>query len=184
MPLLPAQTASNPEKLNIVLLDGEGAINNIRQHVVKTPIVRVENTDQQPVSGAVVVFTLPSDGPSGSFPNGLTLTTITDEAGRAAARGLMLNNVSGKMAIRVNASYRGVMARAIITQFNMMVPETAKAGRSRKKILILALAGAAAAGGIVAATHAGSGGGAPAAVAAAPAPIGITPGTGTAGPPH
>lgn len=182
---LSAQDTSSPEKLNIVLLEGEGAINNIRQHVVKTPIVRVEREDKQPVSGAVVVFTLPSQGPGGNFPNGLTLTTITDEEGRAAAPGLRLNTVAGKMEIRVNVSFRGEMARAKITQFNMAVPETGKTGSSgKKKIIIVAVAGAAIAGGVLAGTHIGAGGGQPAAAAPVSVPIGITPGAGAAGPPR
>lgn len=174
-----------PEKLNIVVLEGEGAVNNIRQRTAREPIVQVEDQNRRPIAGATVVFTLPTAGPSGEFANGAKTTTIlTDDQGKAAARGLKINKVSGKLLVHVNASYRGLTASTTITQFNMDVPGASKGGGSGKVITILAVVGAAAAGGAALALRKN---GSSSTVTPAPlpnVPISITPGTGTIGPPH
>ena len=51
--------AQAPTGLSITIVEGEGAINNIRQRVNREPIVQVEDQNHKPVAGAVVVF-LPS----------------------------------------------------------------------------------------------------------------------------
>lgn len=188
IPLLPAFLAAQPappaENLKVVVVEGEGGINNIRQHTTQMPTVRVEDENQHPVPGAVVVFALPTDGPSGVFQNSAkTLAVTTDDKGLALARGLKPNTVSGEMQIHINASYQGRTGRATITQFNMTVP-SAKAG-SGKLLVIIALVGAAAAGGAYAGLHK-SGSSSPSSVAqpTAAVPISITPGTGTVGPPQ
>src|SRR5689334_10476333 len=89
LPAAPPLTAQAPApKLNIVVVEGEGAINNIRQRTAREPIVQVEDENHRPVAGAAVVFTLPSNGAGGAFANGAhTLTTVTDAQGRAVAHG-------------------------------------------------------------------------------------------------
>src|ERR1041385_9431846 len=42
--------------LSITIVEGEGAINNVRQRVNREPIVQVEDNNRKPVAGAVVVF--------------------------------------------------------------------------------------------------------------------------------
>jgi len=66
---LPAQEPTLPASLNIVVVEGEGAINNIRQRVARDPMVRVEDNNHKPIAGAVVVFTLPTEGATGEFGN-------------------------------------------------------------------------------------------------------------------
>src|SRR5215831_6345015 len=118
-----AESGPPPESLNIVVVEGEGAINNIREHATPSVTIRVEDENKHPVSGAVVVFALPTDGPSGVFQDGAkTLTLTTDKQGVVSIRGLKPNRISGQMQIHLNASYRGRTARARITQFNMTVP--------------------------------------------------------------
>ncbi|HEX2522847.1 MAG TPA: hypothetical protein VHP35_12060, partial [Terriglobia bacterium] len=57
-PLLRAQQESGP-KMRIVILEGEWAINSIRQRTAREPIVRVEDENGRPIAGAMVLFTLP-----------------------------------------------------------------------------------------------------------------------------
>src|SRR5436190_23182432 len=145
-----------PTQLNIVVVEGEGAINNVKQRVTREPIVRVEDENHRPIAGAAVVFTLPTEGATGEFGGGAkTLTVMTDDRGLAAAKGLKPNQVSGKLPIHITASYRGMSARSNITQINEGVPgATAKSGGGGGKIIaILAIVGAAAAGGAYYATH-------------------------------
>jgi len=169
--------------LSITIVEGEGAINNIRQRVNREPIVQVEDENHKPIAGAVVVFLLPDTGATGTFPNGARmLMTVTDNQGRAAARGIRPNGQSGPMLIRVTASFQGLTASSVITQTNAAAATAASgAGISvgAKWAIILAIAGGAAAGGIIAATH----GGGSSSGSSAPPPITITPGTPTVGGP-
>ena len=183
MPFESGLTAQTPPKLNLVIVEGEGAINNIRQRTSREPIVQVEDENHRPVGGAAIVFALPSNGAGGSFANGArTLTTITDNQGRAVARGLRPNNVQGQYQIRVTASKEGQTVTGTITQTNALVAGAAAGaagvGISVKLLTILAVAGAAAAGGAVYATR---NGGDP---TPAPVPATITPTGGTVGPPR
>jgi hypothetical protein len=184
---LPAQDAA-VSLLNIVVIEGEGAINNIRQRTAREPIVQVEDQNRKPVAGAAVTFTLPSRGASGAFPNGSrTVTVLTDSQGRAQARGLRPNSVQGRMEIRVTASATGgVVASTIITQTNVIgaaVAGAAAAGISTKLLItVAAIAGAAVAGGVVAATSGGNGSSGTGGTGSSATTI--TPGTGTVGPPR
>ena len=182
-PALQAQTL--PTELNIVVVEGEGATNNVRQRVARSPLVRVEDENHKPVAGAAVVFTLPTEGATGEFGNGAkTLTVLTDRDGTAAAQGFKLNPVAGKIPIHVNASYRNLSARVIITQFSVLPPgakpASASSGGHGALIGVLVAVGAAAAGGgIYLATRSKSTPSAIPTPPAGPTPIGITPGTGT-----
>jgi hypothetical protein len=164
-------------KLNIVIVEGEGAINNIRQRTAREPIVQVEDENHRPVAGALVLFTLPSNGAGGAFANGTqTLTVVTDQQGRAIAQGLRPNQAAGQLQIRVDASYQGQTAHAVVNQTNTATNAAKPRKVSAKVLVILAVVAAVAAGGTVAAVY----GGGP----SKPAGTVITPGTGSVGAPH
>ena len=190
-----AQTSAvpAPRMINLIVIEGEGAINNIKQRTAREAVVQVEDENHRPIAGALVTFTTPGQGPSGAFLNGArSLTVTSDSQGRAVARGLRPNTVQGKVEIRVNAKYQGAAADAIITMTNMLPAGAAAAsGISVKLITILAVAGAAAAGIAVAATRGGGGGSPPASTTPPttttpnpPVAIIIAPGTPSAGGPH
>jgi hypothetical protein len=157
-----AQTPPAPGKLHIVIVEGEGAINNVRQRVAREPIVQVEDENRKPIAGAAVTFLLPQQGAGATFANGArSATLLTDNNGQAVARGLRPNNVNGQYEIRVNASHQGRTASATITQTNALVAGAAAAagaGISAKLLTIIAVAAAATAGGVVAATRGDSNG--------------------------
>jgi len=173
--------------LNIVVVEGEGAINNIRQRTAREPIVQVEDENHKPIAGAAVVFTLPSSGAGGTFAGGATtLTTTTDNAGRAVARGLRPNQIQGNYQIRVNASQGGRTASISIAQSNVLGAAAAAgaagaAGISGKLIAVIVAVGAAAAAGtVVAVTRNGNNG----TVNAPPTATTITAGSGSVAPPR
>lgn len=149
-----------PTSLRIVIVEGEGAINNIKQRVNREPIVQVEDEDRKPVPGASVTFFLPSQGPGGTFANGTnSMTATTNAQGQAVARGIRFNNQAGTMEIRVAASVRGQTASAIITQTNVLGsassgPSGGGMSRTTKILIIAAVVGGGAALGILA-THRG-----------------------------
>lgn len=182
LPVATASAQTMPARIDIVVIEGEGAINNVRQRVARDPVVRVEDENHRPVAGAAVVFTLPVTGPGGEFSKGSkTLTVMTSDEGTAAAHGLKLNQVPGKLQIHVTASYRGLRARALINQTlegGASVQSRSSGGGSGKWIAILAAVGGAAAGGAILATRKGSSSsGSTPTTPSGPTPIGITPGT-------
>lgn len=135
--------------LKVVALEGNGAINNIRLHRAKDPVVQVMDDQDRPISDATVTFTLPATGPSGAFVDGAkTLVVHTDREGKAYGRGLQPNGAAGQFQIAVTASYQGQVAQAAITQTNA---GPAVGHSSTKKFAILAIIGGAAAGGAFAA---------------------------------
>ncbi|MEO8028834.1 MAG: hypothetical protein ABI823_20305 [Bryobacteraceae bacterium] len=171
-------------KLNIVIVEGEGAINNVRQRVNREPIVQVEDENHKPIAGVAVVFFLPSQGPGGVFlDGGRSLTTFTDSQGRAVMRGFRPNNLQGKFDIRVTASQNGLTASTTIHQSSIAATSAAGASTglslgAKWAIAIAVIGGAAAAGSAVALTR-GGGSSAPAVI---PASV-LTPGTPVVGGP-
>ena len=180
-------TAAPPQddapKLRIVIVEGEGAINNVRQRVNREPIVQVEDENRKPVAGAAVVFFLPGQGPGGVFlDGGRSFTTITDAQGRAVMRGFRPNNLQGKFEIRVTASKNGQTASTNIHQSSASsgAGSGSSAGMSvgAKWAIVIAVVAAGAVGGAVAVTR----GGGTSTPAAPPATV-LTPGTPSVGGP-
>lgn len=184
IPVLRAQAP--PSTLKIEVIEGEGAINNIRQHRARAPVVRVLDDDSMPVSRASVTFSLPDMGPSGEFPGNVqTLAVLTDDKGQATGRGLTPNQVVGEYQIHVVASYRGQMATAIIHEVNAEPGGAATGAPSRKFWLIAVIGGAAIGGVALAATHGGGGASSPPSQPlASTSPIVITSGAPVFQPPH
>lgn len=154
VPPLGAQDAAQgpvPTKLNIEIIEGDGAVNNIRLRTAREPIVQVTDENHKPVAGALVLFTTPGKGASGLFNGANTLSVTTDAQGRAVAQGFQSNAIKGKFQIRVDASYRGVHAQRTLGQANA----GAALGLTAKILIITAIAAGAAAGGIIAANSGG-----------------------------
>jgi hypothetical protein len=184
--LLTAGLMAQAPALNIVVVEGEGAINNIKQRTAREPIVEVQDENHRPVAGAVVVFTLPTLGAGATFSGGAhTLTVVADNQGRAVAHGFQPNTVKGQFQIHVNASMNGRTASININQGNAAGAASgaaASGGISAKLIVILAVVGAAAAaGGAYYATH--SGGGSSSSSSTIAPPTTITAGGGSVGAP-
>jgi hypothetical protein len=178
-----AQQTPPPQPLNLVVVEGQGAIHNVRERQGRdAAVVRVEDAARQPVAGAAVTFTLPSQGAGGDFLNSeKTLVVTTDAQGHAVARGMRPNSQPGKFEMRVTASYQGQTASATVTQFNMAVQSSKSGGGSGKWIAILAIAGGGAAAGIIVATQ-GSSSSTP--TPQPRPPLSITAGSGAVGPPQ
>lgn len=111
--------ASSPKALHIVILEGEGALNNIRQRTAREPIVQVQDENHKPVAGALVLFTVHggASGAGGTFADGATSLTVTTGAdGRAVAHGLQINQVPGTYTITAEATFGALEALATIQQ--------------------------------------------------------------------
>jgi hypothetical protein len=164
--------------LRVVVVEGEGAINNIRDHTARAPVIRVLDDRERPVTGATVNFLLPELGSSGSFSEGRThLTVTTGEDGRAVARGLRPNNVAGRFQIRVSASWQGRTGSALVNQVNVA---PAPRGKSKSKFIIAALVAGGAVGAVFAAKGSSS---SSSPGSSSPGGTTITPGSPVFGPP-
>jgi hypothetical protein len=139
------------DSLNVRVLEGEGAINNVRSRMARAPVVEVQDAQGIPVAGASVTFQAPATGPGGVFGSERVLIAQTDASGRAVGIGLVPNSIAGPFQIRVTVSYQAQMASATINQVNASPSES----KSSKKLLWVALAIGAGAGGALAATHSG-----------------------------
>ncbi|MCL4797351.1 MAG: hypothetical protein KJZ84_22485 [Bryobacteraceae bacterium] len=174
-PLPAQQPQSGPRSISIVIVEGDGAINNVRQRIAREPIIEVVDENKNPVPGALVTFLLPQSGAGGVFTDGSRmLTVMTDDSGRAVARGIRTNTVDGQWQMRVSASFQGQTASATIGLTNAAV---AGALAGAKLWALLAIIGGAAAGGAVIATRNGNGGAVPR------PPTTVTPGTPSVQPP-
>jgi hypothetical protein len=144
--------------LKIIALEGNDAVNVIPTRTVTVPVVEVHDENEMPVEGATVVFQLPATGPGGFFPGDkLTLTTVTNSHGQAAATGFRTNSVPGRFAMRVTAFYQNVRATFILTQTNSMEARAASGSHGSRKWLWIGIFGAAAAAaGITYAVRSGS----------------------------
>lgn len=171
------QPGGAPRAISIVIVEGDSAINNIRQRIAREPIIEVVDENKNPVPGALVTFLLPQSGASGVFPNGSRmLTVMTGSDGRAVARGIRVNSLEGQWQMRVTASYQGATANAAIGFTNAAV---AGALAGAKLWALLAVIGGAAAGGAIIATRSGNGNGVPART-----PTAVAPGTPSVQPPR
>jgi len=168
--------------LKIEVAKGDEGTNNIKKATAVEPVVIVSDEKGNPISGVMVMFTLPDSGPGGLFANDAkNLIVYTDVEGRAVARGLRPNHVPGKFDVRVDASFHGLTAQAVVHQTNVMPAAT---GISPKLIAILAIAGGAAAAGAIAAASGSKGTSTSATPPPASSTTTLSAGTPTFGPPQ
>lgn len=153
-----SQPAAQSGSLKIVVLEGEGAKNNIRSKVAVAPAVEVRDEADKPVQGAEVVFQLPMVGPSGVFDGWVKTQTVrTDEGGRARVTGYTPNDEEGRFNIKVTATSGTRTATAVIAQSNVAGPGggAMSSGRSGWWKVVAVIGTGAAIGGIIAATRNG-----------------------------
>jgi len=115
-------TVAPPSSLQIVILEGEGAINNIKERTAREPIVQVQDENHKPLAGAAVLFAIHGGtaGAGGAFAGGATsLTVVTDVNGVARAAGLLPNQIQGSWQIQVTASAGKVSTTTVIHQSNL-----------------------------------------------------------------
>jgi hypothetical protein len=174
--------------LQINVLEGEGAFNDIKKGIGRAPIVEVKDETGRPVDNAKVVFQLPEMGASGTFIDGSrTFVGASNAQGRATAPVLKPNKVEGTFAIAVTASKDGSVGHAEVRESNtlaggVVAPPSGNGGHSKVGIWI-AIAGAA--GGIaIAAVHSGSSKSGGSTGAVAPTPTTLSVGAVTIGGPR
>jgi hypothetical protein len=125
VPLLaePLPSDAPPQSLQIVILEGEGALNNISERTAREPIVQVQDENHKPLAGAVVLFAIHggTSGAGAGFAGGASsLSVVTDASGMARAVGLLPNQVQGSWQIQVTAHVGKLTASTTINQSNVV----------------------------------------------------------------
>src|SRR5271155_3677102 len=98
-PLAPLPIVKN---LKILVLAGNGEMNDLERKVMAPLVVQVLDQNDRPVEGAEVVFRFPLNGPGAAFAGGKTSQTFrTNGTGEAAAVNWMANNEVGAFEVHV-----------------------------------------------------------------------------------
>jgi hypothetical protein len=121
-PKPPATLPPAPEAagapLTIAILEGNNAINSISLLRAVAPVVEIRDPNDFPIEGATVVFTLPGQGPGGTFADGApSFSTRSDSHGQAAAP-LFVPKLAGKFQIKVTAVAGTRKGDVVINQTN------------------------------------------------------------------
>lgn len=120
-----SQTTSQvgPKSLHIDILEGEGALNNIRTRDAREPVIQVTDENHKPVAGVAVLFLINtgSNGAGATFAGGATtLTATTGVDGIAHAPGMQLTQTPGSFTVSVSASLGPLAATAVIHQSTVL----------------------------------------------------------------
>jgi hypothetical protein len=115
---LPVWLAAQSSVLEILVVEGEGAVHLAGSRVAKSLSVRVTDELGKPVKGALVSFRLPEEGPSGAFANGLnTEVVLTGADGLASAPPIRWNRQAGPFHVRVAAVKDQSRAGTAVSQY-------------------------------------------------------------------
>lgn len=151
-PAKPQLPQAAGQGISVGVLEGNNTVNSIPLLQSNAPIVEVRDENEFPIEGAVVVFTLPAQGPGGIFTNGQTSYTTRSDAHGQALAPLFTPRLPGKFQIRVTATAGIRKAEAVITQTNSTGDYAGPAVAKRpfyKKKLPLILIGVGVAGIVV-----------------------------------
>ncbi len=147
---LHGQQPMTAQRLRIIPLEGNNAINFIQIRSSTPPVVEVRNENDQPLEGVAVVFTLPTAGAGATFENGQrSQAALTDFRGQAGVTRYTINDTPGRFAIEVTAKYQRQTGRTMIVQTNSVGELPVELGGrapSRKKTWWLIAVAAAGAG--------------------------------------
>lgn len=141
--------------IRILILEGQRRVNRLTEGIFAVPVVEVRDSNDKPLEGAKVQFTL--SGGAGSagaaFPDGsVERVFMTNSQGQASAEGYRPNNVEGKFTVKVKAEYQQEISEVTITQVNTFQTQAdADVKKSKAWRKWVYIGGAAAAGGITAA---------------------------------
>ncbi|MCC7236875.1 MAG: hypothetical protein IT163_16320 [Bryobacterales bacterium] len=125
-PAPPAQADAQPvaslpveRGLKLVVLAGNGEVNDIQKRLPGLIVVEVRDTDDRIVEGADVVFRFPPSGPSAYFPGPkLTQTKRTNAQGQASPDAWVPNSQAGNVLVKASATYANLMGETEITMVN------------------------------------------------------------------
>ncbi|MEQ1884362.1 MAG: hypothetical protein ABL967_04825 [Bryobacteraceae bacterium] len=108
----------DPAVLELRVVEGDGLAYAVGSRATRGVTVQVSDETGRPVTGATVSFTLPSDGPGGTFTSGARNEIVTTRAdGRATVWGMQWNRTPGPFEIRITAAKGQARAGILCTQY-------------------------------------------------------------------
>jgi hypothetical protein len=123
------------QSLKLIVLAGNGEMNDLERRVMAPLVVQVVDQNERPVEGAEVVFRFPISGPGAAFAGGKASETVrTNGVGQAAAVGWMANGQVGPFQVHANASYGNQVGETTISMTNV-TRIVAEAKKSKAKSL-------------------------------------------------
>jgi hypothetical protein len=135
------------QRLRIIPLEGNNAINYIPILTITPPVVEVRDENERPVEGATVTFTAPPQtGPSATFGGSTSFTGTTDQRGQVGVTGYAINGKPGKFAIDITAVHEGRAGKLLMIQTNSIDKLPQEIGRKGGKLKWVLLSVAVAAG--------------------------------------
>lgn len=112
-----APANAQPAALEIRVEQGGGAVHQAGSRSAVPLTLRVIDEAGRPVPGATVSLLMPSDGPGGIFPSGLSTEVLATGAdGRVSVRGIRWGRESGLVGIRVTAVKGQARAGTVVNQ--------------------------------------------------------------------
>ena len=160
-PAQPLAQLPEEQSLKILVLAGNGELNDLQRKIMAPLVIQVLDTNDRPVEGAEVVFRFPIEGPGATFASGKTSETVrTNATGQAAALNWMANGMVGRFEVHVTASYGNQIGETTLKMTNVLkvVEEQpkgkAKSWWSHRWVKVAVIGGAAAIiAGVVLATR-------------------------------
>jgi hypothetical protein len=131
-PAQPSAPLPAEQSLKLIVLAGNGEMNDLERRVMAPLVVQVVDPNERPVEGADVVFRFPISGPSATFAGGKSSVTVrTNGVGQAAAINWMANGEVGTVQVHVNASYGNQIGETTVSMTN--VARIVEGARKTKK---------------------------------------------------
>jgi|SRR5665213_3153834 len=144
------------QSLKVLVLAGNGEMNDLERRVMAPLVVQVLDQNDRPMEGAEVIFRFPIDGPSATFPGGKSSITVrTNGNGQAPAVNWMANGQVGTFQVHVNATYGNQIGEVTFPMSNVTRVADEKKNSKHEKLWshrwfkIAVIGGAAAVIGIV-----------------------------------
>ena len=111
----------------VTLLAGRDAANTLSPPSAIPPRVQVRDVGNRPITGAVVTFSSPREGPTVTFPNGSSsYSVVTDLSGEAIVDNMVPMGL-GKFQIDITVTYLDSVINTVVSQTNY---QTLKAATS------------------------------------------------------
>jgi hypothetical protein len=172
-------SASAEDALRINVLEGHGVAVTAVSHRGADIRLRVTDTDNKPIQGAIVSAILPAIGAGGHFSGGSTIASKeTNSDGTVEFSGIRLRDLTGDFTTNIRARKGDRTGSAQVTQKVSMAPAAEEGPWSRRRVLMVAIAAAGVTAGVLAAILGDSSGGAPASA------LTVTPGSPITGGPR
>ena len=136
-PQTPANAPAKPmaslpviKNLKLLVLAGNGEMNDLERRVMASLVVQVLDQNDRPVEGAEVVFRFPLNGPGAAFTGGKTSQTVrTTGTGEAAAVNWMANGEVATFEVHVTTTYGNEVGETTVKMSNVTrIVESARKG--------------------------------------------------------